>query len=164
MARRVTLQNSPVGKVTAVVLRRRDMKSELLVFDHPLDEGGSMVQLPAGTIDQDEEPEAAAARELREETGVQATLEALVGIRDEEWQGQARRRWIYLFGAPDGLPGEWPSTCDCGAKTRCHWLPFDMAEIVGHQQPWLQMAREHSYSRSRATSNRSATTNPKKHL
>jgi 8-oxo-dGTP pyrophosphatase MutT (NUDIX family) len=150
MARRVTLKNSPVGKVTAVVLRRRHLKAEVLVFDHPLDQGGFMVQLPAGTIEPYEEPETAATRELSEETGVQAHLEALVGVRNEEWDGQARRRWIYLFGAPDGLPEEWPFTCDCGAKTRCHWLPFEVAEIVEHQQPWLQMAREHFHSHAKS--------------
>ena len=129
------------------------MKPEVLVFDHPLDDGGFMIQLPAGTIEQQEEPEVAATRELWEETGVQATLAALAGVRDEEWEGQARRRWVYLFEAPDGLPNEWPFTCDCGAKTRCYWLPFNRAEIVEPQQPWLQMAREHFYSDSTSDSN-----------
>jgi 8-oxo-dGTP pyrophosphatase MutT (NUDIX family) len=84
-------------------VRRRNTKPEVLVFDHPLDEGGFMVQLPAGTIEQDEEPELAAARELREETGVQAALPSLTGVRDEEWEGEARRRWIYLLRCQDAM-------------------------------------------------------------
>ena len=104
-----------------------------------------MVQLPAGTIERDEAPDAAVLRELQEETGVQAILVALAGIRDEEWEGEARRRWVYLFDAPDGLPDEWPFTCDCGANIRCYWLPFDRAEILEHQQPWLEIARGHFY-------------------
>jgi hypothetical protein len=38
-----------VLKVTAVVLRGAASREEVLVFDHPLDEGGFMIQLPAGT-------------------------------------------------------------------------------------------------------------------
>ena len=78
------MEHSRVGKVTAVCLRKRDTQPEVLVFDHPLDEGGFMIQLPAGTIEPQEAPEAAAERELWEETGVRARLVELAGVRDEE--------------------------------------------------------------------------------
>jgi 8-oxo-dGTP pyrophosphatase MutT (NUDIX family) len=113
------------------------------VFDHPLDEGGVMVQLPAGTIDRGEEPAVAVVRELWEETGVEASHPALAGVCDEDWQGEARRRWVFVFEAPDGLADEWPYHCDCGAETRCHWLSLHTATIYEPQQPWLDLARAH---------------------
>jgi len=130
-----------VFKVAAIVTRAGAAGSEVLVFDHPLDEGGIMVQVPAGTIEPDEPPEQAAVRELLEETGIRAEIVALAGIRDEAWEGEQRRRWVYLLRAPAGLPDEWPSRCDCGAPTRCYWLPFDRADVAAPQQPWLDMAR-----------------------
>jgi 8-oxo-dGTP pyrophosphatase MutT (NUDIX family) len=140
------MEYSRVRKVTAVCIRRSDTQPEVLVFDHPLDEGGFMIQLPAGTVEIGETPEAGVVRELSEETSVYVELATLAGVRDEEWEGEARRRWVYLLDAPDGLPDEWPFTCDCGADIRCHWLPFDLAEIVAPQQPWLDMARARFYA------------------
>ncbi|MBM3934176.1 MAG: NUDIX domain-containing protein [SAR202 cluster bacterium] len=132
-----------VEKVTAVVLRPgKSGAAEMLVFDHPLKEGGSMIQLPAGTLEKDETTEAGALRELFEETGVQGEPVALAGVRDEEWQGQLRRRWIYIVRPPEGLPGEWPYSCDCGTPILFRWMPFDTAQIFEPQQPWVEMARE----------------------
>ncbi|MSQ14319.1 MAG: NUDIX domain-containing protein [Dehalococcoidia bacterium] len=131
-----------VKKVTAIVLRKGMSCTELLVFDHPMDEGGVMVQLPAGTVEPDEQPEAAVVRELQEEACIHGQLIALAGVRDEELDGEKRRRWVYLLRAPEGLPDEWPSNCDCGAPTRCHWVPFERAEIMEAQQPWVELARE----------------------
>jgi 8-oxo-dGTP pyrophosphatase MutT (NUDIX family) len=131
-----------VFKATAVLLRKAPGGDEVLVFDHPLDEGGFMIQLPAGTIEPDEAPEAAAVRELEEETGAVATSPVLAGIRDEVWEGQQRRRWVYLLRAPGGLADEWPFRCDCGAPIVCHWLPLATATIAENQQPWIELARE----------------------
>ena len=101
-----------------------------------------MVQLPAGTVEAHEEPEAAVVRELLEETGVEAEVLALAGVLDEVREGEARRRWIYLLAAPTGLPDEWPFHCDCGVATRCYWLPFERGAVMKEQQPWLELARE----------------------
>jgi 8-oxo-dGTP pyrophosphatase MutT (NUDIX family) len=69
-----------LGKVTAFVVRTTPHGTELLLFEHP----HAGVQLPAGTIELGETPEAAALREAREETGLSAFtgLESL-GARDE---------------------------------------------------------------------------------
>ena len=144
------MEDLRVRKVTAVCLRQRNGAREVLVFRHPLENASFNIQLPAGTIKRNEEPQLAVMRELREETGVEATLAELTGIRDEEWEGEARRRWVYLLEAPDGLPDEWPFSCDCGAPIRCYWLPFESAEIVESQQPWLEIAREHVSGRGEA--------------
>jgi len=58
----------PVGKVTAFITREANEVRQLLVFRHP-DAG---IQLPAGTIEVGETPEAAVLREVREETGLTA--------------------------------------------------------------------------------------------
>jgi 8-oxo-dGTP pyrophosphatase MutT (NUDIX family) len=137
-----------VKKVTAIVLRNRGKHPEVLVFDHPLDDGTFMIQLPAGTVEEGEAPESAVLRELHEETGVHVEPGILVGTRDEEWEGQQRRRWIYLLDAPDGLAEEWAWTCDCGAPTRCYWLAFEQAAVFAPQQPWLDLARLHVRSQS----------------
>ncbi len=130
-----------VKKVAAVVTRLGKDGTELLVFDHPLEDGGVMVQLPGGTIEPDELPDMVAVRELQEETGVSGQIVALEGVRDEEYEGEKRRRWVYLVSAPEGILDEWPFACDCGAPTRCHWILFLQTEIVKPQRPWLEMAR-----------------------
>jgi len=129
-----------IPKATAVLVRQ-SLTEEVLVIEHPLDEGGSMLQLPAGTVESNEEPEVAVLRELTEETGVVGELRALAGVLDEEYAGEARRRWIYLMDAPEGLPDEWPFTCDCGASIRCFWLPFETATLVESQRAWIDLAR-----------------------
>ena len=128
-----------VRKVAAVVLRAST--PDLLVFAHPSEDGGVSLQLPAGTVEDGETPEAAALRELLEETGVRGQWQRLLGILDETWEGEARRRWVYRFDAPDGLAEEWTWTCDCGAPIRRHWVSLEEAAIAEAQQPWLELAR-----------------------
>lgn len=69
-----------LGKVTVFVVRAAPGGLELLLIHHPY----AGIQLPAGTIEPGEEPEAAALREAREETGLTAfaAVERL-GYRDE---------------------------------------------------------------------------------
>lgn len=55
---------APIGKACACLVDRR---GRLLVFDHPGDGGW---QLPKGTIEPGESPEAAVRRELWEESGL----------------------------------------------------------------------------------------------
>ena len=73
------LERRLVRKVVGYVVRDR----RILVFTHddvPLAIGG--VQVPAGTIEASEPPEAAAVREVLEETGVNARIVDSLGI---EW-------------------------------------------------------------------------------
>lgn len=69
-----------LGKVTAFVVRVTSTGTELLLFEHP----HAGIQLPAGTIEPGETPEAAALREAREETGLsEFTRLELLGSREE---------------------------------------------------------------------------------
>ena len=65
--------NEVIQKVTAFIVRERDGIRELLVFKHPT----AGVQIPAGTVEKDEDIETAVKREVYEETGLQ-----LVEIKD----------------------------------------------------------------------------------
>ena len=55
-----------VEKLTIFVTRRSDTGHDLLLFQHP----SAGIQIPAGTVEAGEEPEAAAMRETTEETGL----------------------------------------------------------------------------------------------
>jgi len=58
------------GAVTIVAVDREGHVLLVRQYRHPT--GRSLLELPAGTLDRDEEPEACAARELAEETGFRA--------------------------------------------------------------------------------------------
>ena len=58
------------GAVTIVAVNGKGQV--LLVQQHRYPTGRSLLELPAGTLEQDEKPEACAARELEEETGFRA--------------------------------------------------------------------------------------------
>ena len=131
-----------VRKVTAVMLRLLASGDEdVLVIEHPGDDGGVVLQLPAGTVEPGEFEEDAALRALVEQTGVEATPRTLAGVLDEEVAGESTRRSIYLIDAPDGLPDDWTFTRDGGPPTRCCWAPFASATLIESQQPWLDLAR-----------------------
>lgn len=146
---------SPLLKATAVLLRGEGATREVLVFLHPdVDGSGTSVQLPAGTIEDGEDPAEAAARELIEETDVLgAEVVALLGILDEpspeaysaDTAAHAplppRRRWVYHLTTTLPPPERWTSTCDCGASLECYWVPLAAAELHALQQPWLELAR-----------------------
>jgi 8-oxo-dGTP pyrophosphatase MutT (NUDIX family) len=55
-----------IEKVTAFVTRTVHGRRELLLFEHPY----AGIQIPAGTVERGEAPEAAAIRETQEETGL----------------------------------------------------------------------------------------------
>ena len=86
-------------KVTAFVTRGVGEDAELLVFRHP----HAGLQLPAGTVEVDESPPAAALREVLEETAVTARDPALLASERTELSRSGRapvprptvRNWVH---------------------------------------------------------------------
>jgi len=100
------LKTEPLMKGRAFAIRRDTLKTpddgetKLEIIEHggsvviiPVDQNGNvllvrqyrhaaeqdLLELPAGTLDDDEEPEVCAAREIREETGMQASILTKLG-------------------------------------------------------------------------------------
>jgi len=89
-------------RVVAYVVR----DGELLVFNHSdFPEAGT--QVPAGTVNADEDPAASVVREVFEETGVQARIVRPLGTTDEiAPRGDARRNFFFVL-ATDDPRDEW---------------------------------------------------------
>ena len=78
---------STVEKVTAFVTRERNGVRELLLFRHPT----AGIQIPAGTVDDGETPEAAVMREVYEETGLRGVkIEQSLGCIENELEENER--------------------------------------------------------------------------
>lgn len=110
-------------KVAAFITRGSGQQQELLVIEHP----NAGTQLPAGTVEPDEEPDTAVIREIKEETGLTAVTDQLI-------------RHLYHFRPTRPLPAEW--WADPGdhphASWRLFWLPLPSVKLVQGQQTWLE--------------------------
>jgi 8-oxo-dGTP pyrophosphatase MutT (NUDIX family) len=128
-----------IRKATAVVTRGAGGGRELLVFEH----ARTGLQLPAGTVEEGESFEAAAVRELAEETGLtEVILHGELGYLDEISEGgNPFHRHLFHFEPQGGVQERWPYPCDCGDEITLFWLPFDTARLDHRQQPWLDLAR-----------------------
>ena len=80
--------------------------------------------LPKGKLDLGESAERAAVREVAEETGVTATLEAELGTSHYEVGGRPKRvRW-FRMQAVAGDPAQRPADAEVD---RASWWPIDVA-------------------------------------
>lgn len=124
-----------VKKAVAVVLRSGKHVLEVLVFRHP----SAGVQIPKGTMENFETVEAAALRELEEESGlVLETQPMIIGTWNRTVKGGPNEdgppeinQWIVtIMKADDHLPDQWlhhatGSPAEDGLAFEFFWLPID---------------------------------------
>ena len=99
--------NQIVQKVTAFVTRENSGVKELLVFKHPT----TGIQIPAGTVEKDEDIETAVKRETNEETGLQfVEIKSYLGcIENELREGRriiAETTQVYIEPNLNAIPYE----------------------------------------------------------
>ncbi len=135
-------------KVLVYVVRAGAAEAEVLVFAHRhAPEAG--LQVPAGTVEPGEAPEAAAFREVAEESGLTSAQVRLVRKLAEafepEWQ--IVQRHAYLFAPVADLPAHWSHTVagageDQGMVFDYDWLPVSAAQqrLAGGQGRFLHLA------------------------
>lgn len=114
-------QPPSILKVSVFVI---DDDDRLLVFEQP-DYLSAGVQVPAGTIERDEQPMTAALRELCEETGKPSfKITCLIARQNlyEIRQGREKLhdRWFFRASPTQQLPAEWIA----GDSTPTGWIPF----------------------------------------
>ena len=128
-----------IRKATAVVIRGTGEARELLVFEH----ARTGFQLPAGTVEEGESFDAAAVRELAEETGLtDVTLHSELGFLDEtSGAGNRFHRHIFHFEPKGPVEERWDYPCDCGDEITLFWAPLATVRLDHRQQPWLDLAR-----------------------
>lgn len=109
------------NKVCPVVLRRTGSTVDVLAFEHPL----AGYQLVKGTVEPGEQLEAAALRELAEESGIaSATIARSLGIWSSGIEGQS---WAFFECTPaQTLPDTWSHLApdDGGHVFRFFWHPL----------------------------------------
>jgi predicted acetyltransferase/8-oxo-dGTP pyrophosphatase MutT (NUDIX family) len=129
----VELATDGIEKVLVYVLRGAGEARELLVFDQP-SEPGAGTQVPGGTVDEGESPEAAALRELEEESGLSLANPLYLGafFWHRTDRPELHRRHVYLLHAPPALPDAWDHVVTQGAEDkgmvfRYRWVPLAAA-------------------------------------
>lgn len=129
-----------ICKVIAYITRKRKTAPrELLVFAHQqLPE--VPIQVPAGTVDPGETPEAAVIREIWEESGLSAVrLERQLGVYDWVQAGQVKRQYYFLLEAMTELPDRWQHSVqgqglDAGLLFSYYWTGIERGFEVHESQ------------------------------
>jgi 8-oxo-dGTP diphosphatase len=99
--------------------------NRLLVFTHPFaPEAG--IQVPGGSLHDDETPEAGALREAREETGLNdLRVEAFLGETLTVFEQQAYHRHFYHLCCEETTPERWRHGEYDASDGSAPYIPFD---------------------------------------
>ncbi len=122
-------------KVWTYVVRQGGSGIELLVFDQVDVNAG--VQIPAGTVEQGEDIQAAAKRELMEESGVRLDVFSRIAVIERNWHGEDVRAHLFAAWAWPETADEWVHQVtgtgeDEGMRFRFYWLPrIDWHKLYG---------------------------------
>lgn len=122
----------PSKTVAAATLTRRDHDGKLLVVH---DTFKSRWTIPGGIVDADEDPEHAAVRETREESGVDVGTTGLLGV----FHGLRPDRLVFVFGAKPIAARTGQSMPD-DAPTPIHTHEVDAAEWVTAEEALRRVA------------------------
>jgi 8-oxo-dGTP pyrophosphatase MutT (NUDIX family) len=103
----------------------------LLVFDHR-DDAVAGTQVPAGTVEADEDPTATVVREVVEETGVIACVVRELGCTDAIAPRGEQRRNHFFELSTDETRDAWEHVVHGGGEDRglvflCRFVPLDPA-------------------------------------
>ncbi|MGW3499047.1 NUDIX hydrolase [Streptomyces sp. NPDC001020] len=130
------LEKVTEDKVLCYVVR----DGKLLVFrhtDYSYEEVG--IQVPAGSIREDETPEAAALREAREETGLKGfAIMRKLGETEYDispYRFELQRRHVFHLKLTEPTPERWMSQEDHDREQEpthfeCFWIPLEAAHIL----------------------------------
>jgi predicted acetyltransferase/8-oxo-dGTP pyrophosphatase MutT (NUDIX family) len=146
-------------KVVGYVIRQKGLKTELLVFDHDKEHSEAGTQVPAGTVDKDENFESALFREIYEEAGVSDLI--IKGKVDQysfyrEIQNCHNRRHVYCVNSLRELPDTWTHQVtgdgvDKQLNFHYYWIDLETAKTklsarlgysIEHLKKYLQQGED----------------------
>ena len=125
----------PRKVVAGAVLCRDDQGRVLCVHDS----FKGRWTIPGGVVDADERPDAGAAREAREESGIPVRIDRLLGVFGASWPD----RLVFVFAAEPEGPAEAPAHLH--EITDVAWLPLDeaLARFAPHTAEQVRRSLEH---------------------
>ncbi len=149
------------NKDFAYILREYQGKDELLIFAHR-DYPAAGLQVPAGTVEEGEELEAAVQREVLEESGLEDFSEIhYVGIQDfiHEGRSEIPHRSFYLLIYSGKSPREFSfevkgSGTDRGLVFNYSWIALDkLPKLIADHDILVPELREYLAKKRRIDSN-----------
>ncbi|HYP40897.1 MAG TPA: NUDIX domain-containing protein [Chloroflexia bacterium] len=141
-----------VRKVLAYVTREREGMRDLLIFAHR-DYPEAGLQVPAGTVKEGEEIEAALLREVTEETGL-ATWRVVCKLGVYDYWNESTEQWnerhVFHLAAADDAPDHWQWVETGGGEVaelegyvfQFRWIGLEEGvELAGSQGDYLDALR-----------------------